>query len=140
MDAPPRCGPVPTERTLSLNMSCAVPMPSQVRRNRLYLHEAYDPFERVSYSQPPRRLAAHKRWRLSDSIWQPRKTTGNSGDYHPRGSHTAPDWPLHSGPGPTDSDGAACLSGDYYETAEALSARFHIDWPVALQARGITHS
>lgn len=65
------------------------PQPQQVRRNRLFVAHSYDPY------QAPRRKGSLKRgdsivwpaprkskWSLDDSIWKPRKKTGNSKDYY----------------------------------------------------------
>lgn len=63
----------------------------EVFRNRLYVAEKYDPFaaarvpmsnQTPGQSRSPRKRKKHKRWRLADSIWHPRKLYGNSLDYY----------------------------------------------------------
>ena len=53
---------------------------NDVRRNRLFVHETYDPYITPILAKPPK-VQKRKKWRLEDSIWAPRKTTSNSKDF-----------------------------------------------------------
>ena len=52
----------------------------EVSRNRLWMDEVYDP---TITPKPPLepQMRPRRKWRLDESIWAPRKTSGNSRDY-----------------------------------------------------------
>ena len=52
-----------------------------VRRNRFWLVEQQAPPTRISGDPPPKRRT-RQRWNIDTSIWAPRKSLGQSGDYY----------------------------------------------------------
>lgn len=60
---------------------------ADVRRNRFFVPEKYDPFPYpIEYQQ--KKWERRKRWTLDESIWKPRKLKGNSRDFYETVRHT----------------------------------------------------
>ena len=53
----------------------------EVQRNRLFVPEVHNPYG-PTYKPGKLRVAPAKRWCLDESIWHPRKVSGNSRDYY----------------------------------------------------------